>query len=59
VNIGFLGTGIMDAEVFARSLGVRLEVFESVIALFQAVADRGDGDRDVSIAREVSRRAAA
>ena len=48
------------AEAFARSLGVRLEVFESVIALFQAVADRGEGDRDVSIvAREVSRRAAA
>ena len=47
------------AEAFARSLGVRLEVFESVIALFQAVADRGEGDRDVSIvAREVSRRAA-
>jgi len=48
------------AEAFARSLGVRLDVFESVIALFQAVADRGEGDRDVSIvAREVSRRAAA
>jgi 3-hydroxyisobutyrate dehydrogenase-like beta-hydroxyacid dehydrogenase len=48
------------AEAFARVLGVRLEVFESVIALFQAVADRGEGDRDVSIvAREVSRRAAA
>lgn len=48
------------AEAFARALGVRLEVFESVIALFQAVADRGEGDRDVSIvAREVSRRAAA
>ncbi len=48
------------AEAFARSLGVRLEVFESVIALFQSVADRGDGDRDVSIvAREVSRRAAS
>jgi 2-hydroxy-3-oxopropionate reductase len=47
------------AEAFARSLGVRLEVFESVIALFQAVADHGEGDRDVSIvAREVSRRAA-
>jgi len=48
------------AEAFARSLGVRLDVFESVIALFQAVADRGEGDRDVSIvAREVARRAAA
>ena len=48
------------AEAFARSLGVHLEVFESVIALFQSVADRGEGDRDVSIvAREVSRRAAA
>ena len=48
------------AEAFARVLGVRLEVFESVIELFQAVADRGEGDRDVSIvAREVSRRAAA
>jgi 2-hydroxy-3-oxopropionate reductase len=51
---------LRTAEAFACSLGVRLEVFESVIALFQAVADRGEGDRDVSIvAREVSRRAAA
>ena len=47
------------AEAFARSLGVRLEMLESVIALFQALADRGEADRDVSIvAREVSRRAA-
>jgi 2-hydroxy-3-oxopropionate reductase len=47
------------AEALARALGIRLEMLESVIALFQALADRGEADRDVSIvAREVSRRAA-
>lgn len=51
---------LRTAAAFARALGVRLDVFESVVGLFQSVVDRGEGDRDVSIvAREVARRAAA
>ena len=50
---------LRTAEAFADSLGVRLELLERIIGLFQAVADRGEGGRDVSIvAREVARRAA-
>jgi 2-hydroxy-3-oxopropionate reductase len=51
---------LRTAAAFARPLGLRLDLLDRLIGLFETIEARGEAGRDVSIvAREVARRAAA